>query len=427
MKLPLIPEYSIEDAKKAWEYADTFDVIDAVFKYNKKYLHWEELKYRELPVDPLYIWILMKAFRKRDMKYLTFDTIGLKYNLLDDFLEKLHFLDKSAAGSISSGLDSMSRDRDQFIINSLMEEAIASSQIEGAAVTRKIAKKMLREKRKPVNKDERMILNNYITMKEIIKIKNQDLTPELILKIHTTITRDTLDDPKDEGRLRDNNEIRVFDLRGNILHTPPDFKLIEELIEKFCEFANSDDEQFIHPVIKGIILHFLIGYIHPFNDGNGRCARSIFYWYMLRKDYWLFEYMAVSRAIKDSKGQYKMAYQYTESDENDLTYFIRYNLAAVKTAVDNILKYIEKKQRESRHGLKILQDSDGLNLRQAEIIKSLIKSPDKPITIKEIVETYHVAYATARNDLFHLEKSGYLLKQKSGKEYIFIFRGLKKE
>ncbi|MDD4300809.1 MAG: Fic family protein [Methanomicrobium sp.] len=427
MKLPLIPEYSIEDAKKAWEYADTFDVIDAVFKYNKKYLHWEELKYRELPADPLYIWILMKAFRKRDMKYLTFDTIDLKYDLLDDFLEKLHFLDKSAAGSISSGLDSISRDRDQFIINSLMEEAIASSQIEGATVTRKIAKRMLREKRKPVNKDERMILNNYITMKEIIKIKNQDLTPELILKIHTTITSDTLDDPKDEGRLRDNNEIRVFDLRGNILHTPPDFKLIEELIEKFCEFANSDDEQFIHPVIKGIILHFLIGYIHPFNDGNGRCARSIFYWYMLRKDYWLFEYMAVSRAIKDSKGQYKMAYQYTESDENDLTYFIRYNLAAVKTAVDNILKYIEKKQRESRHGLKILQDSDGLNLRQAEIIKSLIKSPDKPITIKEIVETYHVAYATARNDLFHLEKSGYLLKQKSGKEYIFIFRGLKKE
>ncbi|WFN36825.1 Fic family protein [Methanomicrobium antiquum] len=427
MKLPLIPEYSIEDAKKAWEYADTFDVIDAVFKYNKKYLHWEELKYRELPADPLYIWILMKAFRKRDMKYLTFDTIDLKYDLLDDFLEKLHFLDKSAAGSISSGLDSISRDRDQFIINSLMEEAIASSQIEGATVTRKIAKRMLREKRKPVNKDERMILNNYITMKEIIKIKNQDLTPELILKIHTTITSDTLDDPKDEGRLRDNNEIRVFDLRGNILHTPPDFKLIEELIEKFCEFANSDDEQFIHPVIKGIILHFLIGYIHPFNDGNGRCARSIFYWYLLRKDYWLFKYMAVSRAIKDSKGQYKMAYQYTESDENDLTYFIRYNLAAVKTAVDNILKYIEKKQRESIQGLKILQDSDGLNLRQAEIIKSLIKSPDKPITIKEIIETYHVAYATARNDLFHLEKSGYLLKQKSGKEYIFIFRGLKKE
>ncbi|WOX55926.1 MULTISPECIES: Fic family protein [unclassified Methanoculleus] len=426
MKLPHTPEYSPADVKKAWEYVDTTDIIDAVFKYNKKYLHWEELKRRDLPVDPLYVWILMKTLRTKDMKYITFDDLQLKYNLLDDFLEKLHFLDKSAAGSISSGLDSLPHDRDQFIINSLMEEAIASSQIEGAAVTRTIAKKMLREKRKPATTDERMILNNYITMKKITQIKDENLTPELILQIHKTITKDTLEDLKDEGRFRDNNDIRVFDLRGNVLHTPPDFALIGELIEKLCVFANNDGGQFIHPVIKGIILHFLIGYIHPFNDGNGRCARSIFYWYMLRKDYWLFEYMAVSRVIKDTKDQYKLAYQYTESDGNDLTYFIRYNLAAVKTAVDNIQRYIEKKQRESKQALTILQKSEGLSLRQAEIIKSLIKNPGKPITIKEIVETYRVAYGTARNDLFHLEELGYLAKQKSGKEYIFIFRGLKK-
>jgi len=406
MKLPHTPENSPADVKKAWEYADTRDVIDAVFKYNKKYLHWEELKRRDLPVDPLYVWILMKTFRERDMKYITFDDLQLKYNLLDDFLENLHFLDKSAAGNISSGLDSLPHDRDQFIINSLMEEAIASSQIEGAAVTRTIAKKMLREKRKPATKDERMILNNYITMKKITQIKDEDLTPELILQIHKTITRDTLEDPKDEGRFRDNNDIRVFDFRGNILHTPPDFASVEGLIKKLCAFANNDDGQFIHPVIKGIILHFLIGYIHPFNDGNGRCARSIFYWYMLRKDYWLFEYMAVSRAIKDTKGQYNRAYQYTESDENDLTYFISYNLAAVKTAVDNIQKYIEKKQGESKQALTILQKNEGLSLRQAEIIKSLIKHPDKLITIKEIVKTYRVAYGTARNDLCRLEKQG---------------------
>jgi len=427
MKLPQTPEYSEEDLLKAWGYIENHDVMDAVFRYNSKYLYWEELRRRELPVDPLYVWILMKFFRDREMKYLHFDKLELKYDLLDDFIEKLHYLDKSAAGTISSGLDSMSRDRDQFIINSLMEEAIASSQIEGAAVTRKIAKKMLREKRKPVNKDERMILNNYITMKEITTIKNQDLTSELILHIHANITRNTLENPEDEGRFRDNDEIRVFDQWGNILHTPPDFKKVEELIGKFCEFANNDEEQFIHPVIKGIVLHYLMGYIHPFNDGNGRCARSIFYWYMLRKDYWLFEYMAVSRAIKDTKGQYKMAYQYTESDGNDLTYFIMYNLKAVKIAVDNILKYIEKKQRESKQALKILQESDDLNLRQANIIKSLIKEPDKPVTIKEIRETYHIAYGTARNDLFHLEKSGYLQKQKSGKEFYFIFRGLKNQ
>ena len=426
MKLPLTPEYSPADIEKAGRYAGNDDVIDAVFKYNKKYLHWEELKWRDLPVDPLYVWILVKTFREKSMKYVAFDDLQLKYSLLDDFLEKLYSLDKSAARSISSGLDSMPQDRNQFIINSLMEEAIASSQIEGAAVTRTIAKKMLREKRKPATKDERMILNNYIAMKRITRIKNEDLTPELILEIHKTITGGTLEDPNDEGNFRDNNEIRVFDMRGNVLHTPPDFMSIEGLIEEFCAFANSDDGQFIHPVIKGIILHFLIGYIHPFNDGNGRTARSIFYWYMLRKDYWLFEYTAVSRVIKDTRGQYNRAYQYTESDENDLTYFINYNLTAVKTAVDNIQKYIEKKQNESKQALTILQRGEGLSLRQTEIVKSLIKNPDKPITIKEIVETYRVAYGTARSDLFRLEELGYLTKQKSGKEYIFIFRGLNK-
>ena len=112
--------------------------------------------------------------------------------------------------------------------------------------------------------------------------------------------------------------------------------------------------------------------------------------------------------------------------DNDLTYFIRYNLTAVQTAVDNAQTYIGKKQRENKQSLTILQDCDGLNLRQAAIIKSLIKNPDKPITIKEMRETYQVAYATARQDLFHLEQLGYLLRKKAGKEYIFIFRGLKK-
>ena len=113
-------------------------------------------------------------------------------------------------------------------------------------------------------------------------------------------------------------------------------------------------------------------------------------------------------------------------NDNDLTYFIRYNLTAVQTAIDNVQRYIRKKQQESRQALTILQDSDGLNLRQAAIIKSLVKNPDKPITIKEMRETYQVAYATARQDLFFLEQLGYLSRKKAGKEYIFIFRGLKK-
>src|SRR6201999_3882984 len=100
-------------------------------------------------------------------------------------------------------------------------------------------------------------------------------------------------------------------------YVPPDFNLLEELIERFCDFANStNDTDFVHPIIREIILHFLIGYIHPFADGNGRTARALFYWYLLTKGYWLIEYMSVSRIILASKAQYARAYQHTEKDEN---------------------------------------------------------------------------------------------------------------
>ena len=58
-----------------------------------------------------------------------------------------------------------------------MEESIASSQIEGAATTREIAKRMLQENRKPKNKDEKMIVNNYATMKHIRGLKKQSHNP----------------------------------------------------------------------------------------------------------------------------------------------------------------------------------------------------------------------------------------------------------
>jgi len=68
----------------------------------------------------------------------------------------------------------------------------------------------------------------------------------------------------------------------------------------------------------------MIGWIHPFTDGNGRTARALFYWYMLKKGYWLTEYMSKSRIIQDTKKQYEKAYLSTKSDDNDLSYFISY-------------------------------------------------------------------------------------------------------
>ncbi len=427
MNLQKVPQFSDKDISAAISLAQDSKVLEAAVYYNARYLHWEELRHHPLPADAKSVWALMKLLRRTQGKDIIFAGRRFPYTLNDSCWQMLHHLDKTAAGNLSSVLDMIGHDRERYIVNSLMEEAIASSQLEGAATTRKVAKQMLRERRKPTNRDERMIVNNYLTMKKVREIEKEELTPALLLSLHKMITNGTLEDPSDEGRFRDNDDIRVVNGTGTILHTPLPSSEIPELMDELCRFANNDDNAFIHPVIKGIFLHFLIGYIHPFNDGNGRTARTIFYWYVLRHDYWLFEYMALSRAIKDTKGQYKKAYVYTESDENDLTYFIQYNLTAIEKTIKEIQTYIRDQQAEQIRALHTIQESEDLSFRQIDILKWIVKHREKPVRIKEIEEMYHVAYATARSDLIRLEELGYLKRRMMGKEYVFLFSDIPKK
>ncbi|MCK5629576.1 MAG: Fic family protein [Nanoarchaeota archaeon] len=427
MKLPEKPinwkEIFEKESRQIFETIKEKDLLNQIFDFNKRYLYWSELKYRvKDEYIKKYIWTFMKILRSEKYESFELDSIKLKYSLITDFNRKLHHFDKFLAGNIEIQSKTLGLQK-SYMVSSLMEEAIASSIIEGASTTRKAAKSMLREKRKPKTKSEKMIVNNYETMQHIINIKNQELTPEVLLEIQKKVTKDTLEDSNDEGSFRDNNEIVVSDssVPEIIVHIPPDYKEISHLIKEFCEFANKDSEEFIHPIIKGFMLHFLIGYIHPFNDGNGRTARTIFYWYMLSQGYWLFEYMSVSRRIVRSRKEYDLAYLYTEYDEMDLTYFIKYNIKCLDESLTELMDYIKLKQKEQEETKRIIYITPDINLRQATILEEFIKDPNKIFSIKEISETYRVVYQTARTDLQLLVNKGFIIKKMSGKAFVFSF------
>jgi len=405
------------------------DVQELIAKYNREYLHWDELRHRKLPMEAENMWTLIKSTRLIQAKLFDFGEWTFHYVLTDETLRLLHMLDTRGAGNLESGPGGVNAsDRKRYIVNSLMEEAIASSQLEGAATTRETAKKMLRQKSKPKDYSQKMIISGYQTMQMIAEMEERFFDVDTLLRIHGEIVRDTLEDPKDEGRFRDNNEIVVADPQDGtvIYHTPPDYQMIPALMEEFCKFASSDEDDFIHPLIKGIILHFFIGYIHPFTDGNGRCARSIFYWYMLSRGYWLFEYMPISRILLHSKTKYSKAYLFTETDDNDLTYFINYNLSAIEKALEDLEKYISLKKQEQNETMQIIEKSENLNLRQADILKSLLKESVRYFPIAEIKNKYNIAYDTARNDMQHLAELGYVEKIKRGRSYMYKYKGVKK-
>ena len=300
---------------------------------NSKYLHWNDILPRYhtqlTRKDLRLLWSYANLTREYNTRPITVGDTTLRYVQTPQVEKILHNLDMQVGGKIVFE-EELSSDalKKKYLVNSLMEEAIASSQLEGAVTTREVAKKMLRENRKPHNGSEQMIYNNYVAMKYIREYTQtkQPLTLDAIREIHKRITKDTLKDKKFEGTFRMNNEIRVFSRDdGTELHIPPDYQKINGLLEQVCKFANSDSsEYYLHPLIKAIVLQYMIGYIHPFEDGNGRTARALFYWYVLSQGYDYLEYIAISTVIKSAPVKYTMAYLYSEYDHNDVTYFVLY-------------------------------------------------------------------------------------------------------
>ena len=303
-----------------------------------------------------------------------------------------------------------------------MEEAITSSQLEGAATTREVAKKMLAEGRKPRDRSERMIVNNYATMRRILELREKPLTPDMVFQIHREISEDALDIPDGAGRFRRADEdINVSDIEGTVFHLPPPAAELPARLEAMCDFANGKTPDFfVHPVIRGIILHFWLAYDHPFVDGNGRTARALFYWLMLHSGYWLFEFISISQFLRKAPVQYGMAFLHTETDENDLTYFLIHQAEIIRRALKELHDYVARKSSETRACLDALQKHPELNHRQQSVISHALRHPGFVYNIAGHGACHAVVYQTARTDFLSLAKMKLLEQRKAGRAFVFV-------
>jgi Fic family protein len=191
---------------------------------------------------------------------------------------------------------------------------------------------------------------------------------------------------------------------------------MEELIQ-FFNFKDGEHtlsipyvvgkDAFVHPIIRATIIHFMIGYIHPFADGNGRLARALFYWHMLRNEYWLAEYLSISQVILDSKDSYYNSFIYVEQDQNDLTYFLLYHTRALIQSFERLKEYLHRKLNKQR--IDIAQEAMSLKItpRQAELLTAIRKSPTF-WTVAQAESYLGVSHATARGDLNALTNKGLL-------------------
>ena len=384
------------------------DVAALVDKINEKYEYWDTVKYKKCPkgCSSKQLWTYVKASRTKNMI-----RVWTQYNILLGITNQMqrmcHDFDMNFGGFWGTSSIISGDNRERYLNSSLMEEAIFSSQMEGAATTRQVAKDMLRKKMTPKDKSQQMIVNNYQTIQFVVQNQNTPLTVELLQHIHRLMTDKTLDNPEDAGRFRTNDDVVVENgITHEIVHRPPSYTEIPSFMKDLCKFFNEEKPKvFIHPIIRGIIIHFMIAYMHPFVDGNGRTARALFYWYMLKQKYWLTEYLSISRVIAKSKKSYEKSFLYTEADNNDIGYFVAYNLYVLDLSFKQLQGYLKRKQEEKKAANTFLQLGD-INDRQAQIIKMFVNNPKEVITVKDIQSKFFISATTAKGDIMGLVDRG---------------------
>lgn len=393
-----------------------------------RYLHWDQVRRRSPPEGvTLEQWWGAMRIARRQLRVPVEPMVaayGEEFGFVrtDQVQRAVHELDRANVGRLLVAALDNEDALTEYRIRQLLEEAISSSVIEGARpTTREEARRMVREEQKPASRDERMILNNWRGMQRILELHQEDRPLQLddLLELHRILGEDALDTPGTEGAFRTaRDEVRVEDTEGNVWHTPPDATGLEDRLRALLRFADGHDEGgsgFIHPIVRAIVAHFWLGYEHPFRDGNGRMARALFYWCMLRHGYEMAEFLSISGPIDRRPTAYYLAFAYTETDHGDLTYFILHQLDVLHEAIRELKQHLEDRAVRVKDLKRLVSQAGELNHRQRALLQHAIRHPLESYTIVGHSGSHGVHYHTGRSDLADLAERGLLVPRQAGK------------
>ncbi|WP_417763487.1 Fic family protein [Shewanella sp.] len=398
-----------------------------------RYDFYHDFFYRvEKGLDPDVCWEIKRQARTRQSNYaITIgDSARCTVYLTPKMYAVMSLCDRTATdAALKWKLNQIGEEKHfEYLFNDLVEdEAISSSQLEGAATTTKAAKSLLKRHYKPRSVDDRMIIGNFKMMNFAWNNRNEELSSDLLLEMHRIGVEGIEDVKYYPGAFRKNNDVYVANSDGDVVHMPPSAENIEKRIEKIVQWANknhanTESRSYIHPMIKAIILHFAIGYEHPFCDGNGRVARSLFYWFMFKSGYAAFRYIAISKLLKSCAVKYGKSYIYTEKDKMDLTYFIDFQCEIIDRAITEFNDKYEQTVKENEEFNNWLYESGlygKLNEKQRIVFQVARTGVSKNITSSEVMAGVDCSYGTASNVLNGLVKLNLFKRKKSGRFWVY--------
>ena len=389
--------------------------------YLLNYYTREEIGYRISPDVKLdEFWPKLVSFRQTKAEFLPFkDQAGKPFwfVLTPKLQEYLHQVDSRGKDSLYSVVKE--EIQAELTEQALVEEAMFSSVIEGAFSTIARARELIVEGKQPRDTSDQMVANNGRVMRYVLEQRETPCSIELMHTIQRMVTEKTLQNEADAGRFRD-GPVYVVNQRRETIYEAPPANTVHSSMESLIGWINEGAQQpFIHPILRAAIIHTYFVYVHPYVDGNGRTARAMFYWYLLKHGYEFFRYFSISSIIQETRGRYYKSLKDMEDDEADLTYALLYLAEAVVKAIDVILQRITERYRRDLLFANIRERNLILNERQMRFLKYLAISREKRGAMAKYQRDFKVVYETARRDLAQLEARGILTKSKEGRRFIY--------
>lgn len=392
--------------------SDFSKLVDDV---NESYLYWSKAKYKaQRGIPPELLWAAAKI-RRSAGRVIHTPIANFKF-LFTTRMEKLCFDACEAIGDQSrkGSLISSAKDFEFLMQSELSDEAISSSIMEGAVTTRKAALDIIKKREPPKGVSERMVWNNFRAMQFILDNCEKEMDEALLLEIHRIVTECTLESPDYEIRFRRDEDILVVDTsKSEVVHTPPPSDKIACGVDWLCRFVNGRDENFVNPVIRGIVAHYALSYLHPFVDGNGRTARALFYFCMAKAGYTFIKYISISSKISVSKSRYEASFRESESDSLDIGYFILYNLEVIADSIEWVRKKIEESKKRARQ--QSAKYNGILSPRQSEIMGKMTSGEWLYADVASVCQQLNVSHPTAMKLLRELENLGLLTRTRQGR------------
>jgi len=267
-------------------------------------------------------------------------------------------------------------------------------------------------------------VKNYLNALKFIEktvVEKQPITEKIILQIHKLVTNKTLNS-KYSGHYRPGPIYvvrRCLGMPQETLYTGPDAKKVPSLIKGFIAWLKDSKKKEINPVITAAVAHMEIAAIHPFNDGNGRTARTLATLILYERGYDFRRLFALEDYYNTDRPAYYQAINLGKTYEErrgDLTSWLEYFVKGFKKEIDDVKNKILPLSARKIAGK--IKSQIYLTPEQLKIIDFLDQVGR--IAVKDVEDVLSCPRRTAQLQLQKLKKIKFIKSVGKGKTTAYI-------